>query len=43
MAYNAQREVFPARIIANMFNFPAAELLQIQNTMERETPKASFT
>jgi LemA protein len=43
MAYNAQREVFPARIIASMFNFPAAELLQIQNTMERETPKASFT
>ena len=43
MAYNAQREVFPARIIANVFNFPAAELLQIQNTMERETPKASFT
>ena len=43
MAYNTQREVFPARIIANMFNFAAAELLQIQNTMERETPKASFT
>ena len=43
MAYNAQLEVFPARIIANMFNFPAGELLQIQNTMERETPKASFT
>ncbi|MET0253936.1 MAG: LemA family protein [Terrimicrobiaceae bacterium] len=43
MAYNAQREVFPARIIANMFNFRAAELLQIQNTTERETPKASFT
>ena len=43
MAYNTQREVFPASIIASMFNFPAAELLQIQNAVERETPKASFT
>ena len=43
MAFNTQREVFPASIIANMFNFPAAELLQIQNAVERETPKASFT
>jgi LemA protein len=43
MAYNTQREVFPASIIATMFNFPAAELLRIQNAVDLETPKASFT
>ena len=43
MAYNTQREVFPANIIANVFNFPAAELLEIGNAMEKETPEASFT
>ena len=34
---------FPANIIANMFNFTAAELFLIQNASERGTPKASFT
>ncbi len=43
MAYNTQREVFPANIIANMFNFAAAELFQIQNGAERDVPRASFT
>ena len=43
MVYNTQREVFPANIIANMFNFAAAELFLIQNASERATPKASFT
>jgi LemA protein len=43
MAYNTQREVFPASIIANMFNFGAAELFQIQNAVEKETLRASFT
>ncbi len=43
MAYNTQREVFLAGIIATMFNFAAAELFQIQNAVEKETPRASFT
>lgn len=43
LALFAQREVFPANIIANMFNFAAAELFLIQNASERATPKASFT
>jgi hypothetical protein len=34
---------FPANIIANMFNFTAAELFLIQNASERATPEASFT
>ena len=37
------RARFPANIIANMFNFAAAELFLIQNASERATPKASFT
>jgi LemA protein len=43
MAYNTQREVFPANIIASLFNFAAAELFQIQNAAEKATPRASFT
>jgi LemA protein len=43
MAYNTQREVFPANIVSRMFNFAAAELLQMQNGAERAVPKASFT
>lgn len=42
-AYNTQREVFPANIIAGLFNFAAAELFQIQNGAERAVPSASFT
>ena len=43
MAYNTQREVFPANLIANMFNFAAAELFEIQNPAERAVPRASVT
>ena len=42
-AYNTQREMFPANIIAGLFNFAAAELFQIQNGAERAVPSASFT
>ena len=42
-AYNTQREVFPANLIAGLFNFAAAELFQIQNGAERAVPSASFT
>ncbi|HEY5768809.1 MAG TPA: LemA family protein [Terrimicrobium sp.] len=43
MAYNTQRAVFPASIIASVFHFPAAEPWQIRNAVEKETPKASLT
>ena len=42
-AYNTQREVFPANIVAGLFNFAAAELFQIRNGAERAVPSASFT
>ena len=42
-AYNTQREVFPANIVAGLFNFAAAELFQIQNGAKRAVPSASFT
>lgn len=43
MNYNNQREVFPNSIVAGMFNFQAAELLQIEAPEKREAVKVSFT
>jgi LemA protein len=43
MAYNTKREVFPTNIIAGMFNFPPAELFQIDNPEEKQAPKVSFS
>jgi LemA protein len=40
-AYNNKREVFPTVMVANMFGFTEAELLETQ-TAEREAPKVSF-
>ncbi|WP_460456955.1 LemA family protein [Arenimonas alkanexedens] len=42
MAYNNRREVFPSNIIAGMFNFVAAALLEITEPEKREAPKVSF-
>jgi len=42
MGYNNKREVFPANIIAGMFNFVAASLLEITEPAKREAPKVSF-
>jgi LemA protein len=42
MTYNTQREVFPANIIAGMFNFAAAELFVIDKPEQKEAPKVSF-
>ncbi len=42
MTYNTAREVFPAVIIANMFNFSAAQLFEIENAQERAAPKVTF-
>ena len=42
MAYNNKREVFPSNIVAGMFNFVAAALLEITEPAKREAPKVSF-
>ncbi|HSR51345.1 MAG TPA: LemA family protein [Acidobacteriota bacterium] len=43
MRYNTYRESFPNNIIAGMFNFQQAELLDvIASPEEREAPKVSF-
>jgi LemA protein len=42
MGYNNKREVFPSNIIAGMFNFVAAALLEITEPAKREAPKVSF-
>ncbi|MGY0504591.1 LemA family protein [Luteimonas sp. e5] len=45
MAYNNRREVFPSSVIAGMFNFTPAALLEIeadQREAVREAPKVSF-
>ncbi len=42
MAYNNKREVFPSNILAGMFNFAAAALLEITEPAKREAPKVAF-
>ncbi|MEZ0476445.1 LemA family protein [Luteimonas salinilitoris] len=44
MAYNNKREVFPASVVAGMFNFAAAALLEIPDDKAevREAPKVEF-
>jgi LemA protein len=43
MSYNNQREMFPGSIIAGMFNFTPAQLLEAAKAEAREAPKVSFT
>ncbi|HMM68065.1 MAG TPA: LemA family protein [Dokdonella sp.] len=43
MGYNNAREVFPSSIVANMFSFQAAQLLEIEAPEKREAVKVSFT
>jgi LemA protein len=42
MAYNNKREVFPSNIVAGMFNFAPAALLEIEEPGEREAPQVKF-
>ncbi len=42
MIYNTGREVFPNNIIAGMFNFNPAELLEIEDESKREVPEINF-
>jgi LemA protein len=43
MAYNIAREKFPANLIAGMFNFTEAQLLEsTEAPEERKAPKVTF-
>ena len=42
MSYNNKREVFPSSVVAGMFNFAPAALLEITEPAQREAPKVSF-
>lgn len=42
MVYNTARETFPTNIIANTFNFAAAEMFVIDKPEEKVAPKVSF-
>ncbi|MEW6156058.1 MAG: LemA family protein [Verrucomicrobiota bacterium] len=43
MGYNTARETFPSNLIANTFNFQAAELFVVEKPEEKEAPKVSFS
>jgi LemA protein len=43
MGYNNLREVVPNNIIAGMFSFQPAQLLEIEDKAMRQAPKVSFT
>jgi LemA protein len=43
MGYNNKRETFPGSVIAGMFSFQPAQLLEIESPEKREVPKVSFT
>ena len=43
MGYNNKREVFPSSIVASMFNFIAAALLEIDDPAKREVPQVKFS
>jgi LemA protein len=43
MNYNNRREMFPSSIVANMFAFTEAQLLEIEAPEKREAVKVSFT
>jgi len=42
MAYNNRREVFPGSMVAGMFNFAPAALMEIEEPGQREAPKVQF-
>ena len=43
MGYNNKREVFPGSIVANLFAFQPAQLLEIESPAKREVPAVKFT
>lgn len=43
LAYNNKREVFPSSVVANMFHFQLAQMLEIEGPKKREVPEVSFS
>ncbi len=43
MAYNTKRELFPNNIFAGMFGFTEARQFTVDNPIEKEAPKVSFS
>ena len=43
MSYNNTREVFPNNLVAGIFNFRVAQMLEIESAAKREVPKVSFS
>ena len=43
VAYNTQREVFPANLVASIFHFGPAALFELETVAEKSPPKLSFT
>jgi LemA protein len=43
MDYNNACEVFPSGVVANLFRFTPATMLEIEDTAKRAVPKVSFT
>ena len=41
--FNNKIEMFPSNVVAGMFNFLPAQLLEIESPEKREVPKVSFT
>jgi LemA protein len=42
MTFNTSREVFPSNLVANTFNFAAAELFVVDKPEQKEAPKVQF-
>ncbi len=42
MSYNNRREMFPGSMVAGMFNFAAAQLLEIAKPEMRDAPQVKF-
>ena len=42
MSYNNSREMFPNSIVANMFSFLPAQLLEIESPEKRAVPVVKF-
>ncbi len=43
MDYNNACEMFPSGVIARMFRFKAATMLEIEDTAKRAVPKVAFS
>ena len=42
MAYNIKREIFPNSLVAALFRFDPAQLLELESPAERQAPQVRF-